>query len=264
MASITEGQTQQYADHSKLAARARLHQEFTIGEVPWFPWVMSRLPLKSGDHVLDLGCGPGWLWTNSAQNVPEAIHLLMADQSEGMIKEAISHCANLPFASIRGEAVDAVNLPFAERTFDVVLAMHMLYHVPDQVKAIAEMHQVLKPGGMLAVTTNGSTNLAELYKLATILGSDPVDPSAMAFGYERATELLQQQFGNVSQMIYPASLQVTDPTVAYFALTSYPPGDCADEETLAALRHAIDAAFARHSGLLHVHNDTALFISTKQ
>lgn len=263
MSSITQGQAKQYADSSKLAARARLHQEFSVSDVPWFPWVMSKLPLKSGDQVLDIGCGPGWFWANAAAEMPEGLNLCLADQSAGMVKEATDRCAALSFASVRGETADASDLPFAKGSFDVVIAMHMLYHLPDQAKAIAQMHRVLKPGGTLAVTTNGVENLAELYALATVLGSDPVDPAAVAFGYDTATRLLQQQFGNVSQAVHPASLQVTDPEVVYLALTSYPPGDSADQETLDAFAGAIDAVFARHDGLLHVKKDTAIFLSTK-
>jgi ubiquinone/menaquinone biosynthesis C-methylase UbiE len=139
------------------------------------------------------------------------MHLTLADQSPGILKEATDRWAALPFASVRGETTDASNLPFADQSFNVVVAMHMLYHVPDQARAIDEMHRVLKPGGTLAVTTNGKDNLAELYELTTVLGSDPVDPAAVAFGYEKATQLMEQQFGNVRQAVHPASLRVTDP-----------------------------------------------------
>ncbi|MGB3339065.1 MAG: class I SAM-dependent methyltransferase, partial [Devosia sp.] len=238
MSSITQGQAQQYSDSSKLAARARLHQEFSVSDVPWFPWVMSKLPLKSGDQVLDIGCGPGWFWSSAASDMPQGMHLTLTDQSPGMVKEATDRCAALPFTSVKGETANASDMPFADQTFDVVIAMHMLYHLPDQRGAIAEMHRVLKPGGTLAVTTNGVANLAELYELTTLLGSDPVDPAAVAFGYDKATQLIEQQFGNVRHAVHPATLQVTDPDVVYLALTSYPPGDSADQSSLDALRGA--------------------------
>ena len=264
MTSITAGQAQQYSDSSKLAARARLHQEFGVSDVPWFPWIMSHLPLKPGDRVLDVGCGPAWFWANAAEDMPAGLHLTLLDQSAGMIKEATERCTPLPFASVTGETADASALPFADNSFDTVIAMHMLYHVPDQAKAIAEMHRVLKPGGTLAITTNGTNNLAELYALTTVLGSPPTDPSAVAFGYDKATQLLSQHFGTVRHTTHPSSLRVTDPEVVFLALTSYPPGDTADQETLDAFRRAIDAAFAQHNGVLDVQKDTAVFLSVKQ
>jgi ubiquinone/menaquinone biosynthesis C-methylase UbiE len=225
---------------------------------------MSRLPLRPDNQVLDIGCGPGWFWASAADEISKGMHLTLADQSPGTLREAIDRCSALPFALVTGETTDASDMPFADHSFDVVIAMHMLYHVHDQTQAIAEMHRVLKPGGTLAVTTNGVANLAELYELTTVLGSDPVDPSAVAFGYERATQLLKQQFGNVSQAVHPASLRATDPDVVYLALTSYPPGDTADQQALDAFREAINAEFRRQGGILEIRKDSALFLSTKK
>ncbi|MGO8134430.1 SAM-dependent methyltransferase, partial [Rhizobium ruizarguesonis] len=57
------------ADHAyqsgalrKLAARARLHRQYTIAETAWVPWVATQLSLKQGDRVLDVGGGPAWFW----------------------------------------------------------------------------------------------------------------------------------------------------------------------------------------------------------
>jgi len=262
VSSITTGMGRQYADSSRLAARARLHQEFGVGE-PWFPWVMSRLPLEAGDHVLDVGCGPAWFWAASQGHFPPGLHLTLADQSSGMVEEALERCKPLGFASLAGETADVTALPFADASFDVVIAMHMLYHVADQRQAIAEMHRVLKPGGTLAITTNGAGNLKQLYALTTTLGSDSIDPAAVAFGYDKAEPLLEAQFGNVGKAVQPAGLRVTDPEVVFLALTSYPPGDSAGDEQLAAFRAAIDAAFEAGGGVLEVQKDTALFLSRK-
>lgn len=113
MSAITSGMNRQYADSSKLAARARLHQEFSVG-VPWFPWVMDQLPLKPGDWVLDVGCGPAWFWAASQGHFPSGIRLTLADQSEGMVKEAVERCTPLGFASVAGQQADVTALPFAD------------------------------------------------------------------------------------------------------------------------------------------------------
>ncbi len=262
MSTITAGMNKQYADSSKLKARARLHQEFSVGE-PWFPWVMDRLPLKAGDRVLDIGCGPAWFWAASQGHFPAGLHLTLADQSEGMVKEAVERCTPLGFASVTGETADVTTLPFADGSFDTVVAMHMLYHVADQEKAVAELHRVLKPGGTLAVSNNGPNNLKQLYALTTTLGSTPVDPAAVAFGHQRAESLLEAQFGNVSKAVHPGGLHVTDPEVVFMALTSYPPGDGASDEQLEAFRDAIVGAFSAGGGVLDVQKDAGLFISRK-
>ncbi len=57
---------------------------------------------------------------------------------------------------------DAQALPFADDSFDVTLAMHMLYHVPDRARAIAELRRVLRPDGVALVVTNSNTHFEQL------------------------------------------------------------------------------------------------------
>jgi hypothetical protein len=63
--------------------------------------------------------------------------------------------------------------------------------------------------------------------------------------------------------VCPGGLRVTDPEVVYLALTSYPPGDGASDEQLAAFRAAIAAAFSAGNGILSVEKETGLFLSRK-
>lgn len=263
MSSMSGDNAGQYGDSRKLAARARLNREYTIAETGWFPWVARQLPLDAGDRVLDIGCGPGWFWAAAADALPERLHLTLADLSSGMVQEATERCEKLPFASVVGQVADAADLPFGDCSFDAVIAMHMLYHVPDAAAGIAEMHRVLKPGGVLAVTTNGSANMRELYELTTVFGSPPSDPAAIAFGYDTAEKLMGSRFGNVVFSEHPAWLRVTDPEDVFLALTSYPPGDAAGEPQLTAFRDAIDRAFAASGGVLETRKEVGLFLSRK-
>lgn len=263
MSSITAGNAQQYGDSRKLAARARLHSEYMVAEIGWFPWVASQLPLKPGDSVLDVGCGPGWFWAAGARELPANLALTLCDLSPGMVQDAVERCRPLPFASVDGRQADASALPFEDASFDAVIAMHMLYHLPDPSRGIAEIHRVLKPGGFLAVTTNGINNMRGLYALTTVFGSPPLDPSAIAFGYDAAEQMMQARFGTVSRMQHPARLRITEQEDVFLALTSYPPGDTADEAQLAAFRKAIAAAFESGNGILDVEKESGLFISRK-
>jgi ubiquinone/menaquinone biosynthesis C-methylase UbiE len=263
MSSITADNAGQYGDSRKLAARARLHSEYTIAETGWFPWVATQLPLKQGDRVLDVGCGPAWFWAATAGLLPEKLDLTLADLSPGMVDEAMARCYALPFGAVHGRQADAAALPFDDGTFDAVVAMHMLYHLPDPSAGIAEISRVLKPGGFLAVTTNGTGNMREIYELTTIFGSAPYDPAAAAFGYDAAERLMRSQFGNVAMSEHPASLRITEPEDVFLALTSYPPGDGAGEPELARFREAIADAFRQGNGVLEVRKETALFLSRK-
>lgn len=264
MSSISSGNAAQYSDSSKLAARARLNRNYTIAEIGWFPWIAKHLQLKTGDRVLDIGCGPAWFWQSGAEEFPEGLDLTLADQSSGMVDEAVARCGTLPFASVTGRQADASALPFDDASFDAVISMHMLYHLPDPAAGIAEMFRVLKPGGLLAVTTNGAGNMRQLYALTTVFGSDPIDPSAVAFGYDKAEAILRSQFGNVSFSAYPARMHITEPEDVFLALTSYPPGEGASEKQLADFRNAIAKAFEQGGGAVDVEKQSGLFLSRKQ
>ena len=263
MPSTADDNAKQYGDSRKLAARARLNKEYTIAEAPWFPWVARQLALKAGDRVLDIGCGPGWFWAAAAGVLPAGLELTLADLSPGMVQEAVERCKPLPLRIVEGRQADAASLPFEDGSFDAVIAMHMLYHVADPAVGIAEMFRVLKPGGLLAVTTNGAGNMREIYALTTVLGSAPSDPAAAAFGYDAAERLMRSQFGNVTLSEYPAKLRVTDPEDVFLALTSYPPGDGAGEAVQKALRDAIRDAFRKAGGVLESQKQTGLFRSRK-
>ncbi|MBB3452578.1 ubiquinone/menaquinone biosynthesis C-methylase UbiE [Rhizobium sp. BK313] len=263
MSSITTGNEKQYSDSRKLAARARLNSEYTIAEIGWFPWVARQLPLNAGNRILDVGCGPGWFWAATVNELPESLDLTLSDLSPGMVQEAVERCQSLAFGEVTGQQADATALPLEDGSFDAVIAMHMLYHLPDQPQAIAEMYRVLKPGGFLAVTTNGAGNMRKMYELTTVFGSPPYDPAGAAFGYDTAERLMQTQFGNVTMTQHPARLRVTEPEDVFLALTSYPPGDEADEARLAAFRDAITEAFRVGDGVLEAEKETGLFISRK-
>ncbi|MCO5730012.1 class I SAM-dependent methyltransferase [Rhizobium sp. SSA_523] len=252
----------QYGDVRKIAARARLHSRYTIAEIGWFEWVAQNLPLATGAKILDVGCGPGWFWTSGGP-LPDRLDLTLVDRSGAMVGDALERCHDLPLAALRGETADAVALPFAEGQFDGVIAMHMLYHVEAPQRAIAEMARVLKPGGFLAVTTNGANNLRALYELTRVLGAAPLDPAAAIFGFKEADEMMRQTFGTVSILRHPARLRVTDPEDVFLAMTSFPPGEDASSDTLEAFRAAIAEAFERGGGAVEAEQERALFLARK-
>ena len=77
------------------------------------------------------------------------------DISDGIMqpgKKVASEC-HLEFQN-----ASADNLPFGENTFDIVIARHMLYHMPDVAKVMQEVKRVLKPGGKFIITLNSMDN----------------------------------------------------------------------------------------------------------
>jgi SAM-dependent methyltransferase len=63
------------------------------------------------------------------------------------------------------KVVDAQAIPFEDETFDAVIANHMLYHVPDRLRALGEMRRVLRSDGAFYATTVGDRHMMQLWSL---------------------------------------------------------------------------------------------------
>ena len=97
-----------------------------------------------GERVLEVGCGTANVWRENAERVPSDVALVLTDLSPGMLGEARARLSGTPLAPEFREA-DAQSLPFADESFDLVVANHMLYHVPDRARALAEIRARAAP-----------------------------------------------------------------------------------------------------------------------
>jgi SAM-dependent methyltransferase len=111
-------------------------------------------------------------------------------------------------------------LPFADASFDTVIANHMLYHVPDLPRALAEIQRVLKPAGHFYATTIGRQHMHELDEL--IRRSWPDSPwkgmrKTVPFSLDNGQAILSPFFTHVTLHNYEDSLEVTEaePLVDY-------------------------------------------------
>ena len=97
--------------------------------------------------VLDVGCGTGEIMARLAETFPHA-SFVGIDLEEPHLARARARCA--AFGSrIRFETGDALALPFADATFDLVVCRHLLQAVPDAGRVLAEIRRVLRPGGRM-------------------------------------------------------------------------------------------------------------------
>jgi SAM-dependent methyltransferase len=142
----------QYADDRNLSARQLLWQH----QDPFFDvvaWALELAELTPGMRVLDAGCGNGAYLRELAAR---PVRVVGCDLSLGMLR-----------AAARPALVnaDVTALPLRGGAVDVVLAAHMLYHVPDKQAAVREFRRVLAPGGTCVAVTNGNRQLLALRAL---------------------------------------------------------------------------------------------------
>jgi SAM-dependent methyltransferase len=158
---------------------------------------------------------------------------------------------------------DAQALPFADRSFDVAIANHVLYHVPDRPRALAELARVLRPGGRLYAATVGRGHLEEIRQLLVRVSAPAWPDSAERFGLETGPLQLEQLFGDVRVERYPSTLVVTEaePLVAY--CISMRDASGLDEGRTRHLRRLVEDAIAR-GGSIRIRVATGLICARRE
>jgi arsenite methyltransferase len=107
----------------------------------------AALALQPGERVLDIGCGPGFLATEMAQEVGPDGRSVGVDPSESML--AIAQRREPAVAEFRSG--DALALPFADGAFDAAVSTQVYEYLPAVEAALSEARRVLRPGGRLVI-----------------------------------------------------------------------------------------------------------------
>lgn len=116
----------------------------------------DRLGLRAGLRVLDLGAGFGRHAYETARRGADVVAVDLS--SEELVATTATFAAMAdqgeisPGVSTGAVLGNALKLPFADASFDRVIASEVLEHVLDDMEAMRELFRVLKPGGLLAVT----------------------------------------------------------------------------------------------------------------
>lgn len=105
--------------------------------------------LAPGMRVLDVGCGPGSITLDLAEVVAPG-EVTGVENVDAPLAVARDSAAQRGDTTTRFEIADALDLHFADDTFDVVHTHQVLQHVPDPVRMLCEMRRVCRPGGIVA------------------------------------------------------------------------------------------------------------------
>jgi ubiquinone/menaquinone biosynthesis C-methylase UbiE len=109
----------------------------------------AALDLQPDDELLDVGCGSAVLLASHATTARYVAGLDASDMQLEIARRRLADRLNAGTAELVNG--DAAALPWPDGRFSVVTSMFCLKFVPDPVKALAEMHRVLRPGGRAVV-----------------------------------------------------------------------------------------------------------------
>ncbi len=113
--------------------------------------VLAALDLKPGEDVLDIGSGPGFLAREMSAEVGPDGSVTGVDPSRDMLSIARAALAPADSAPVEFRAGEAIALPCAGASFDVVTSTQVYEYVHDVPAALTEAWRVLRPGGRLLV-----------------------------------------------------------------------------------------------------------------
>ncbi len=155
---------------------------------------------------------------------------------------------------------DAQEIPFVSGCFDVVIANHVLYHVPDIPRALAGIRRVLKTGGTLYAATNGRNHMREIDELAGEFGVGAAS-ARLSFTLEQGEELLTNDFSSIRRVDFKDGLVVTEvePLLAYI-LSMFLARGLRGSQAESQLRQVIAGYIARN-GAIRITRAAGLFIA---
>ena len=172
----------QYGDTANLDARTCLHARWSTAPVPWHTWLPRRVALaRPAAPSSRSAAGPDRCGPQSAGELAGGrLRAHGPVGRDGGRRARPGRRRRLSTAV--GAVTDVQSIPLPDAVADVVVANHMLYHVPDIPRAIDELARVLHPGGVALVSTNGADHIRELTAILLSTFADARPDEVSRFG----------------------------------------------------------------------------------
>ncbi len=213
MTSMERTLVEHYQNSTNLDIRISLHDRFSVNKQGWFPWLFSLVDFKDAGAVLEVGCGNGQMWKNEKTKELSGLKVVLSDISEGMLSDAEKNIEQVKGPDFSFQRFDCQNIPFSDKSFDRVIANHVLFYVGSLQKALEEIHRVMKDDGIFYCSAYGKEHMKEVTML--VQEFDPrISLSEVnlfdMFGLEGGEDVLKRYFADVKKIEYEDALIVTE------------------------------------------------------
>jgi ubiquinone/menaquinone biosynthesis C-methylase UbiE len=145
--------------------------------------VIQKANIKTGNVVLDIGCGTGFLTLGVANAVGKNGKVIGVDISKEMMEKAEENLSKARVSNLEFRVGDAESIPLEDNSVDAVVGNMVLHHCPNPESAVKEMVRVLKP--------NGSLVLADMEEHKERWLKDEVADLWLGFNLQKIKEMLQ-------------------------------------------------------------------------
>lgn len=205
----------QYANPDHLRNRIAFYRGCSQNPQGFHDWLFELMmtKIRHASSLLEVGGGTGYIWEEPRfSRIPNDLSMTLTDVSPSYV-ETMKNTAMGRRPQTAFTVADVGALQFQDEQFDVVLAVHMLYHARDLSETLSELYRVLKPGGILIASTMSSKHLNELDALVS-----EFDESAVPWGghcfrkflLDAGGEALEDFFPVVEKEIHPDQIVVSD------------------------------------------------------
>ena len=249
----------QYQDSSRLNARYRLHARFSQNPYPLHEWLFSKIGEKDQLSILDLGCGPGYLWINNIDKIPAKWEIVLSDISPQMLHESRERILRTMDYAL----MDIQALPFARMRFDVIVASFVLHHIPQLKQSISNIRQRLVGEGKLLAVTSGEGHMGELKTWMSTFGIESgIWNAESKFTLQNGTGILSEYFERIEVFEYQDSLCIpsVDPIMDY-VISGISDEDVESlQPNLTELRRFLEG-YLKKNGDIHITKETGVFVA---
>lgn len=114
--------------------------------------VLDRIGIQPGETVLEVGPGPGAFTVDAARRAGPGGKVFAVDIQPKMIAKLKRRLQEAGVTNVETHVDSAYDLPVEDGTVDRAFLVTVLPEIPDPVRALREIHRVLRPGGRLSVT----------------------------------------------------------------------------------------------------------------
>jgi ubiquinone/menaquinone biosynthesis C-methylase UbiE len=114
--------------------------------------VPDRIGIRRGERVLELGPGPGAFTVDAARGVGPEGQIIAIDIQPEMIAQVEQRIREAGLTNVETHVASAHSLPLEDESMDRAFLITVLPEIPDPARALAELHRVLRPGGVLSIT----------------------------------------------------------------------------------------------------------------